>query len=447
MQYGFIGKSHKNLNILYKEDKINMNYQKEQIKNALTLHQINTNGYKTNLYAVFLATPLKKENVTLDALLTAVLRRGTNNLPTQEQISQKLEMMYGASFDCGVEKTGDNHIMKFYLETLGEEFLPQPEKLVEESINILLDIILNPLVENGAFKPEYVEGEKKNLKQIIEAKIDNKNKYSYDRCIEEMFKNKPYGLYKYGYIDDLEKITPEELYKYYQNLIQTCKIDVFCSGIINNSNIKEIVSKNENIQKLQERKPEYIVNNETTEAKEKKEPKVVEESMQVTQGKLVLGLDINSTEENSRFIASVYNAILGGGANSKLFQNVREKQSLAYTANSGYIRAKNSIFIRCGIEIQNYQKALNTIKDQLEDMKNGNFTEEDIQNSKELILSTIEGINEEQDTEITYYYGQELADRFVSIEEYANKIKEVTKEQIVNLAETVNINTIYFLKD
>ncbi len=423
-----------------------MNYQKEQIKNALTLHQINTNNYKTNLYAIFLATPLKRENVTLDALLTAVLRRGTKNLPTQEQISQKLEMMYGASFDCGVEKTGDNHIMKFYLETLSEEFLPKPEKLVEESINILLDIIFNPYTENGCFKPEYVESEKQNLKQIIEAKIDNKNKYSYDRCIEEMFKDKPYGLYKYGYIEDLEKITPEELYNYYQNLIQKCKIDLFCSGIINND-IKEILSKNENIQKLQERNPEYIVNNETTEIKEKQEPKVVEESMQVTQGKLVLGLDINNTEENSRFIASVYNAILGGGANSKLFQNVREKQSLAYTANSGYIRVKNSIFIRCGIEIKNYQKALDTIKDQLKEMENGNFTQEDIKNSKELILSSVEGITEEQDTEITYYYGQELADRFISIEEYINKIKEVNKEQIVNLAKTVNINTIYFLKD
>ncbi len=424
-----------------------MNYQEEQIKNSLTLHQINTNNYKTNLYAVFLATPLKRENVTLDALLTAVLRRGTKNLPTQEQISEKLEMMYGASFDCGVEKTGDNHIMKFYLETLSEEFLPKPEKLVEESINILLDIVLNPYTENGCFKQEYVESEKQNLKQIIESKIDNKNKYSYDRCIEEMFKNKPYGLYKYGYIEDLEKITPEELYEYYKNLIQKCKIDLFCSGIIENSNIKEIVSKNENVQKLQERNPEYIINNETTEIKEKVEPKVVEESMQVTQGKLVLGLDINNTEENSRFIASVYNAILGGGANSKLFQNVREKQSLAYTANSGYIRVKNSIFIRCGIEIQNYQKTLDTIKEQLKDMENGNFTEEDIKNSKELILASVEGITEEQDTEITYYYGQELADRFISIEEYINKIKEVSKEQIVNLAKTVNINTIYFLKD
>ncbi len=423
-----------------------MNYKKEEIKKALTLHQIYTENYKTNLYAVFLATPLKRENVTLDALLTAVLRRGTKNLPTQEQISQKLEMMYGASFDCGVEKTGDNHVMKFYLETLNEEFLPKPEKLLEESLKILLDIVLNPYIENNCFKPEYVEGEKKNLKQIIEAKIDNKNKYAYDRCIEEMFKNKPYGLYKYGYIEDLEKITPEDLYKYYKELIETCKIDLFCSGKINN-NIKQIVEQNENIQKLNERTPNYVINNETTEAKEVENTKTVEDSMQVTQGKLVLGLDINDLEENSRFVASVYNAILGGGANSKLFQNVREKQSLAYTANSGYVRTKNVIFIRCGIEIANYQKALDTIKEQLEEMKNGNFTNEEIKNSKELILSSIEGITEEQDTEITYYYGQELADRFINIEEYKNKIKEVSKEQIVNLAKTISINTIYFLKD
>ncbi len=424
-----------------------MNYKKEQIKNALTLHTINTNNYKTNLYAIFLATPLKRENVTLDALLTAVLRRGTKDLPTQEQMSKKLEMMYGANFDCGVEKTGDNHIMKFYLETLNEEFLPKPEKLLEESINILLSVVLNPYTENGAFKPEYVESEKKNLKLIIESKIDNKTKYSHERCIEEMFKNKPYGLYKYGYIEDLEKITPEELYKYYQNLIQTCKIDIFCSGIIENSTIKEIISKNPKVQELQERKPEYVINNETTEKRERKEPNQVEESMKVTQGKLVLGLDINDTQENSRFVSSVYNAILGGGANSKLFQNVREKQSLAYTASSGYNRVKNAIFIRCGIEIQNYQKALDTIKEQLKEMENGNFTEEDIQNSKELILASIEGITEEQDTEITYYYGQELADRFVSIEEYANKIKNVSKEPIINLAKTISINTIYFLKD
>ena len=424
-----------------------MNYQKEELKQGITLHQIQTQNYKTNLYAIFLATPLKRENVTLDALLAAVLRRGTQNLPSQEEISKKLEMMYGASFDCGIEKTGDNHIMKFYLETLNEEFLPSPENLTKQSIAILLDIVLNPFLENNAFKKEYVKGEKQNLRQIIEGKIDNKSKYAYDRCTEEMFKNKPYGLYKFGYIEDLEAITPQSLYVYYQELLKKCKIDIFVSGKTENNAIKEMITQNEMIQRLQARKPEYVVNNETTEEKQEDSPKEITESMQITQGKLVIGLDVKQTNQNSRFIASVYNAILGGGANSKLFQNVREKQSLAYTANSGYVRTKNSIFIRCGIEIANYQKALDTIKQQLEDMKKGNFTEEDLQNSKELILASIEGITEEQDSEITYYYGQELADTFVTIEEYIQKIKEVTKEQVVELANNIFINTIYFLKD
>ncbi len=424
-----------------------MNYKKQEIKQGITLHQIHTENFKTNLYAVFLAIPLERNKVTQDALTGAVLRRGTNNLQTQEQISKELENMYGASFDCGIEKTGDNHILKFYLETLSEEFLPEPEELTQKSLSILFDIIFNPLTVNGAFKPEYVEGEKKNLKQIIEAKIDNKAKYAYDRCIEEMFKNKPYGLYKFGYVEDLEKITPENLYKHYQDLIASCKIDIFCSGRFNEQELAETIKENENIKKLEGRKPQYVINNEATEQKEPVKENIIEESMQVTQGKLVLGLDIQDTKDNSRFIASVYNAILGGGANSKLFQNVREKQSLAYTAGSSYLRTKNAIFVRCGIEIQNYQKALDTIKEQLEDMKNGNFSEEDLENAKKIMLATIESVTEEQDTEMTYYYGQELSDRFVSVEDYKKYISEVSKEQIIELAKTIQVNTVYFLKD
>lgn len=424
-----------------------MNYQKEEIKEGITLHQIHTENFKTNLFALFIATPLKRENITQDALMTAVLRRGTQNLPSQELISKELETMYGASFDCGVEKTGDNHIIKFYLETLSEEFLPQKENLTQKCIEILLDIVFNPVLENGAFKKEYVEGEKQNLKQIIEGKIDNKNKYSYERCIEEMFKNKPYGLYKFGYTQDLEAITPESLYQYYQQLLSNCKIDIFCSGILDQEKTKAILQNNQNIQKLATRKPEYIINNEQTESKEQKAENVVTEAMQVTQGKLVMGLDICDTEPNSRFTASVYNAILGGGANSKLFQNVREKQSLAYTASSNYVRTKNSIFIRCGIEIPNYEKAVKTIKEQLEDMKNGKFTDEDLENAKTLIIATIDSIPAEQDTEMTYYYGQELSDSFVPVEEYVSKIKAVTKQQVEDLAKTIQVNTIYFLKN
>ena len=424
-----------------------MNYIKKEVKQGINLHNINTNKFKTNLYAVFLATPLSRENVTKNALLTAVLRRGTKNIESQVLISKKLEEMYGASFDCGIEKTGDNHIIKFYLETINEAFLPEKEELDKKCIELLFDIILNPLVQNDGFKSEYVESEKKKLKQIIDGKIDNKRTYSFERCVEEMFKEEPYGLYKFGYVEDLEKITPQNLYQYYKELIKKCKIDIFVSGNLKDTDINNLIENNAEIKALEARKSEYVENKENSEKIPVRAEKVVEEKMQVGQGNLVIGLSSNSQIENEKFVMSVYNAILGGGANSKLFQNVREKNSLAYTAGSTFRRQKNTIFIRCGIEIENYQKALDTIKEQIEDMKNGNFTEEDMENAKKLIVSSVRGISSEQDTEITYYYGQELSDTFTTIDDYVTKINNVTKSNIEEVAKEIWINTVYFLRD
>ena len=414
---------------------------------GIKIHKIETNQFKTNLYAVFLATPLKRENVTKDALIAAVLRRGTKDIISQDKISKELEEMYGASFDCGIEKTGDNHIIKFYLEALNEEFLPEKEELTQKCINILLDIVTNPFVENNGFKQEYVDGEKENLKQIINGKIDNKARYSLDRCVEEIFKGEPYGLYKYGYVEDLEKITPQNLYEYYKELIKNCKIDIYYSGIFDNDNTEKIIEKRLQENNIEPRNAKYVINNEMTEKKQKSETKTVEESMDVTQGKLVLGLQIDDNNKNSRFAASVYNAILGGGANSKLFQNVREKNSLAYTASSSYIRTKNVILVHCGIDIDKYEKALETIKEQIEDMKKGNFTDKDIEDAKKLIISSVKSISAEQDTEITYDYGQELSNEHTTIKDYQQNIEQVKREQIVDIANKININTIYFLKN
>ena len=424
-----------------------MNYNKTKIKEGITIHNIKTNKFKTNLYAVFIAMPLNRETVTKNALLAAILRRGTNNIKSQDQISKKLEEMYGASFDCGIEKTGDNHIMKFYLEALNEKFLPTKEELTKQCVDLLFDIIFNPLVENNGFKSEYVESEKKNLKQIIESKIDDKRRYSFERCVEEMFKNEPYGLYRYGYVEDLESITPESLYQYYNQMINECKIDIFASGEIEQEEINNIITSNKEIAKLKERNAKYVPYKEQVTPKHIKDVNVVEEHKQVGQGNLVIGLSANSNIENARYITSVYNAILGGGANSKLFQNVREKESLAYTAGSTYRRQKDAIFIRCGIEIANYEKALKTIEKQIEDIKNGEFTDEDVNNSKELIISSIRSISAEQDTEITYYYGQELSEKFVSVDEYLEKINNVKKEDIEEVAKNMDVNTVYFLRD
>ena len=421
-----------------------MQYNEKEIKKGIKLHEIQTDKFKTNLIAVFLSMPITRENVTKNSLISAVLRRGSKNMPTQEKISQELEEMYGASFDCGLDKTGDNHILKFYLESINDNFLPQTdENMLKTSIEKLLEIVFNPLVENGAFKEEYVKQEKENVKRIIEGKPDNKARYAFDRCIEEMYKDQPYGLYKYGYIEDLNSITAQSLYEYYQKMISECKIDIFVSGDIDN--VSQIVEQNENIQKLQERESNYKINK--VESKEAVQEKEVKEEMDVTQGKITIGLDLHLDNEEQKYDAMVYNAILGGTANSKMFQEVREKASLAYSAGSSYIRYKSNIFIKCGIEIKNYEKAMEIIRKQLEDMKNGVFSDEDIENAKKGIISGIKSIDDEQDTEITYFFGQELTDTKTSLEQYIEKIQKVTKQDIIKVANSVTVNTVYFLKD
>lgn len=422
-----------------------MNYIKHEIKTGINFHKISTNKFKTNLFAIFLTTPLKRETVTANALLPLVLKRGSSLMQSQEVISEKLEEMYGAGFDCGIDKSGNNQVIKFYLETLNDNFIPTNENIAQEAFDLLFDVIFNPLIINNAFKEQYVDGEKNKLKQIISSKIDNKAKYAMDRCIEEMYKGKPYELYKYGYIEDLSKINGNSLYTHYKQLLNECKIDIFISGD-SEDNIIDIIKNNEQIKNLNERYPKYTINGDNEE-KQEVDAKLVEEAMDVMQGKLVLGLDVIDIEENEKYATSVYNIILGGSANSKLFQNVREKASLAYTAGSSYLRQKNNIIIRCGIEIENYEKAVEIIKEQLKEMEESKFSDEDIENAKNIIESTVDGIPDSQDSEISYYFGQELAREFVTLQEYIDKIKKVKKEEVEAISKKIKINTIYFLKN
>ena len=417
-----------------------------EIKSGIDLHIIKTNKFKTNLLAVFLSTPLQKETVTKNALIPAVLRRGSKTKPSQDEISIALEEMYGATFDCGIDKIGDNQVLKFYLETINNEFLPENEDTLQSSIDILLEVVLNPLIKDDKFYQEYVESEIKNLKQVIEGRKDSKATYAYERCIEEMYKNMPYGLYKYGNVEDLESIDNKNLYKQYENLINNCKIDIYVSGNIE-ENIKADIINNENIQKLKEREAVYIINNKENRIKETKEEQEVFESMDINQGKLIIGLDILEENDKDKYTALVYNAILGGIPTSKMFQNVREKNSLAYTAGSSFVRQKANVYIKCGIDIENYEKALKIIKEQLEDMKKGEFTDNNIEEAKINIISTINFIPEEQDTELMYYFSQELSGYEMDYEEYINKINSITKQDIIELANRIQVNTIYFLKN
>lgn len=415
-----------------------------EVEEGIKFHKINTNKFKTNLLAVYLTTKLNRENITKNALILSILKRGTKNLTTQEAINIKLEELYGAEFNCGIDKLGNDSVLKFYIESLNDNFTYQKENVLEGSINTLFEIIFNPLVKERKFDEEYFRSEKENLRQIIRARKDDKARYAYTRCLEEMYKDEPYGLYTYGYEEDLDKITNEDLYETYLKILQDCKIDIFISGDFSeNSEIDTIVINNIKQRKLKPRKTEdlYIKN----ESKKPIKEKVIKEKMDVSQGKLVIGLDVIDTNKEEKPITSVYNAILGGGANSKLFQNVREKASLAYSAGSIYIKNKDNIIIKSGIESVNYEKAVNIIKQQIEDMKNGEFSQKDIENAKQLIIASFKSMQDEQDSSISYYFGKEMEQERIDIETYIKQIESVTKEQITNLANKIAVNTIYFL--
>ena len=423
-----------------------MGDKKFDLKKGIKVHLIKTDIFKTNLISIIITTPLKKENVTKNALIPFLLKRGSKSFPTHEQISLRLEELYGTSLNCGVDKVGDNQILKFITESIDNHYTLNGEDLIKDVIEILVDVTFNPYLENGKFKETAIGTEKEHLKDMIESRINNKDEYAFTRCLENIYDFDGYGLYRFGYLEDLEKITLEEISKYYFELINHAKIDIYISGNFEEDHVEKILRENAILQGLTEREPEYVPIKPIVNSNKKlDEPKKIQEKMDVKQGKLVIGYNVLDQQKNSRNIGIVFNSILGDSATSMLFQNVREKAGLAYSARSGFIKPKNLIMIRAGIEIQNYDKALEIIQDQIENMKKGEFSEKDINNSKVYVISGIKNIEMEQDTEIVFYMGQELNGLEFTIEEYIKEIESVTKEQIVEFANGLQMNTIYFL--
>ncbi len=415
------------------------------IKEGIKAHFIKTDLFKTNLIYVMLTTKLERETVTKNALIPFLLRRGTNNLKTQSELNKKFEEMYGATYDCGIDKIGDNQALKFFIETINDKYTLNKENLLEESLGVLFDIIFNPLMENGRFNEDYLKVEKENLRKVIESKIDNKALYTFDRCIENMYGDKGFGIYKYGYLEDIDKIDNEIISKQYKNLIENSKIDIYISGNFDEFKIQKFID--DKLKNISPRKEDIVVNNFSTENKQKVEKvKEIQEEMNITQGKLVIGLNVLNPGKDIQNAVTIYNAILGGSANSFLFQNVREKAGLAYTARSNYNKMKSNIFISCGIEIQNYEKAVNIIKEQLENLKNGDFSNDDLINAKRFIISGIKTIEAEQDTEVVFYIGQEISKQNINIDEYILNIENIKREDVIEAAQNIAINTIFFLK-
>ncbi|MDK2798862.1 MAG: hypothetical protein PWP27_576 [Clostridiales bacterium] len=417
--------------------------EKVNLKEGLNLYYIPTEKFKTSTMSICIHRQLSEEDATKNALLPYVLRRGCEKFPNAQAIAQYLESLYGAVFDCGINKKGEDQIIYFTFEVVNDEYIPEDRGLLQKIIEFSKCIIFNPVTENQCFKKEYVEQEKNKLKDLIEGLINNKVTYATERCFQEMCKGEKFGTYELGSAKDLEAIDEKNLYEHYKSIIKSSPIDIFITGTADAGQVTELVKNLYDIEFNRE------VIYPTTEiiAQVKKQKNIVEE-LDVAQGKLSLGFRTKiSPREKDYYSLIVYNGILGGGPHSKLFNNVREKLSLAYYVFSRLEKFKGLMLISSGIEVQNYKKTLDEILLQMEEIKKGNISDYEYQSTINSSITSVNSLKDNSFYMIDYYLGQLVGGTDDSFEDLIVKISSVQKEDVISVAQKIELDTIYFLKN
>ncbi|MDA1631312.1 EF-P 5-aminopentanol modification-associated protein YfmF [Bacillus cereus] len=406
---------------------------------GLRVHIIPTDKYKTNTFVFRFKAPLNEETVTERALLPYVLQSATEKLPSVIRLRQYLEELYGSSLAVDVSKKGEEHIISIYVDIANEVYLHDAPPLFEKALSMLSDIVLHPATEGNGFLPSIVESEKRALLQRIEATYDDKMRYANERLIEEMCKVEPYRLSANGKKESVSSITNDSLYQYYQKVLAEDEMDLYIIGDIS-ENAVGLVSKYFSISARPVRERNVLLHKRNNEEKE------VVEKQELKQSKLHIGYRTFITYKDEDYFAlQLFNGLFGGFSHSKLFVNVREKNSLAYYAASRFESHKGLLFVMSGIEAKNYEKAVEIIKEQMLAMQNGDFSEEEMHQTKSVIQNQIlEAIDTPRGFVEMLYHGI-ISDRTRPVEEWLSGIESVTKEEIVKVAKNIELDTIYFL--
>ena len=408
------------------------------------IYKINSEKFKSVYFSINFTMPVNKRQISENALLSAVLGKSNKKFKTQKEIQMYLYSLYGANFDIGIEKFGDLYNIEFRGECINKKYLPNNTDVVNEVLEFLYDAIYNPNVLNGAFDEEVVEREKDFILNKIREVKDDKLRYGIRKMEELMCKDEPFSTYVYGDEEDIYKITSSDLYKRYNEVISNSCITFIISGnLLGYEDIEEKVNNifnNKLVSKLNYK--DLIYNQKLNHNQE-----VVEESQQTTQSVLSYGLRINNSNSNDFYKLSVYNALLGGTPSSKLFQNFREKESLAYTVRSRYYRFKDIIIIYAGIQKENYEKAKLVLENEINKIKDGEISDEEFEASKKSIISDLKEWNDSKIALSKMFISNlfSLKNDSLTLEQMVDKFEKVTKQDIIDIAGKITIEKIYFL--
>ena len=412
---------------------------RKKIAAGVYLTYLPARKFKTSLLSAQFVTPLDRNRVSAYALLPAVLRRGTVRYPDLGALSAELDRLYGARIDYTVRKKGENQCVGFVASMIDDSFVPGGEKLLERAADLMGELICDPVTERGRFLSAYFESEKQNLMDAIRSIINDKRDYADLRLLQEMCAGEAYGISRLGEEAWAEKLQLQKLHAQYGELISTAQLELIYSGSAPLERVEQALAHalaqlpRDGIREIAATAPHPA----------RPEVKTVEESMDVTQGKLGMGFSCGSDDTAALLLG---NTLFGGSSNSKLFLNVREKLSLCYFASSTYHRQKGLITVSSGIEFQNYQKAYDEIMLQLAAVQEGRLEDWELEGARSTLLNAYTAMGDAQGKLENFYLGQAATGQEETPELLAKAVQEVTEERIFEAMKTVSLDTVYFLK-
>lgn len=416
-----------------------MEYQKYQ-NVAYQLHTIKTNRFKTITIKINFKRKLEKKDITYRNLLSDVLLESSRRYPSRRELEMKTEDLYNLILKSNTYLSGNYMILSFDCIFLNEAYTEKG--MLKESLEFLMEFLFHPNAHQKRFEKTNFMIAKNALKEQLETLEDSYGRYATYRLLEEMDKNALFSLRSIGYLEDLEEIDETNLYAYYESVLNSDLIDIFVIGNIDCEKIKEMFLEMFPINTLKKPSQSHYLE----PVKPRKIVKAVKEQKDINQSHLLIGCKIDRLSDmEKKYVMNVYNFILGGGTDSKLFKNVREKNSLCYSIHSTFQPTSNLLIIKAGIDANSYKKAVSLIKKELLAMEKGSFEEIDIEKAKITYLSAFDELEDSPNAIISTYTSHEYLG-YDMLEERKQNISAVTKEMVVKVAKKVHADTIYLLE-
>ena len=408
---------------------------------GITLRCCTDHRFKTGCLSLQIVRPMCRREASANALVSAVLLRGTKYHPDLRNITLHLDDLYGATVGALVRRVGDYQTTGFYCSFTEDRFALNGDKILEPVVDFLREVLRDPKLENGVFCESYVESEKKNLLAAIEAQKNDKRVYAASQLLKYMCAKDPTGISRYGEPEDVQAVSAQGLYSHYQKILCEGRIDLFYVGSQKPAHMAKLLSSvfqdmDRNYGSLPAQTP-FCDGGKTRR----------EEQMDVTQGKLQMGFVTDSTLNTPDFVPmQVLNTVFGGGMTSKLFMNVREKMSLCYDIGSSYQGGKGILTVGAGMDHQMAETVENEILCQLESCRRGDITTAELESAREALLSSLRAIHDSPSSIENYYSTAALSGMQLSIADYMQQVQDVTVAQLAVLARKLQLHSVFLLK-